>query len=197
MLTSVALLPLLAAAQLHVNGPMVGHVDMLEARIWMQCLGPCSASLAVWPAHAPDSVMHLPLQHSDAATAHTLTFVAGGLRPGTTYQYQPSVNGRALAFAEPLTFRTQPLWRWRTDPPEFTLAMGSCAYINEPAYDRPGRPYGDGYPIFDAIAAKSPDLMLWLGDNVYLREPDWGSRSGYLHRYTYTRSTPEIGRAHV
>jgi alkaline phosphatase D len=36
--------------------------------------------------------------------------------------------------------------------------------------------------------------MLWLGDNVYLREPDWGTWSGFLHRYTHMRSAPELQR---
>ena len=30
--------------------------------------------------------------------------------------------------------------------------------------------------------------MVWLGDNTYLREADWNSRSGILHRYTHTRA---------
>ena len=34
--------------------------------------------------------------------------------------------------------------------------------------------------------------MLWLGDNTYLREPDWYTRTGFLHRYTHTRSLPEL-----
>ena len=34
--------------------------------------------------------------------------------------------------------------------------------------------------------------MLWLGDNTYLRESDWNSRTGILHRYSHTRSLPEL-----
>ena len=33
--------------------------------------------------------------------------------------------------------------------------------------------YGGGFEIFDAIAAKKPDLMLWLGDNLYFQRPDF------------------------
>lgn len=181
-------------AQPPVNGPMVGHVDLMEATIWLQCTGPCVAALEVWPAEAPDQLTRVPEQQSQAHTAHVLEFAVGGLEPGRTYQYRPVVNGARVEFDEPLTFRTQPIWRHRTDPPELTVALGSCTYINQPEHDRPGKPYGDGYGIFDAIADQRPDLMLWLGDNVYLREPDWGSRSGYLHRYTHTRSNPELQR---
>jgi len=34
--------------------------------------------------------------------------------------------------------------------------------------------------------------MIWLGDNIYLREPDWNSKTGIFHRYTHTRSLPEM-----
>jgi alkaline phosphatase D len=36
------------------------------------------------------------------------------------------------------------------------------------------------------------DAMLWLGDNIYLRESDWDSRSGIYKRYTHTRLQPEL-----
>jgi alkaline phosphatase D len=70
--------------------------------------------------------------------------------------------------------------------------VGSCTYINEPIYDRPGAGYGSEYEIFQSIDTKQPNLMLWLGDNTYLREPDWYSRTGIFHRYTHSRSIPEM-----
>lgn len=190
------LVPLLAAiglsAQQPINGPMLGHVDMLAASLWMQCHGPCAARIEYWAEERPDSVLRTPVQDSDAQLAHALTFTLDGLVPGTRYAYRPVVNGKPVEVGQPLAFRTQPLWKFRSDPPDFTVALGSCNYVNEPAYDRPGTPYGGGYGIFGAIAAQRPDLMLWLGDNIYLREPDWGTWSGYLHRYTHTRSLPEL-----
>lgn len=183
-----------AVAQPRINGPMVGHVDLMEATVWLQCHGPCQAALQVWPVDAPDKVRHLPTRTSTASTAHALKFTVDGLEPGTTYRYQVSLNGVTVPFEEPLTFSTQPIWRFRTDPPPFAVALGSCTYINQTEHDRPGKPYGGGYEIFDAIAQQQPDVMLWLGDNIYLREPDFGSRSGYLHRYTHTRSAAELQR---
>lgn len=185
---------LLAAAQAPINGPMAGHIDLLAATVWMQCHTPCAARIEYWVEGRPDSVLRTEVQDSEARLAHAMDFVLDRLVPGNSYQYRPVVNGRAIDLGEPLAFRTLPLWKYRTDPPELTVALGSCTYINEPVYDRPGTPYGGGYGIFDAIARKRPDVMLWLGDNIYLREPDWGSRSGFLHRYTHLRSTPELQR---
>ena len=90
------------------------------------------------------------------------------------------------------TFQTQPMWRWRTDPPAMKIAIGSCAYINDPPYDRPGRPYGDGVEIFKAIADQKPDAMVWLGDNIYYREADWLSESGMRYRYAQNRELAEL-----
>lgn len=181
-------------AQVMINGPMPGYTDMQEATIWMQCQGPCSARLEYWAIDKPDSILRTPVQDSEASRAHAMDFIMDQVVPGTTYGYRPVVNGQVVDVGQPLSFRTQPLWKFRTDPPEFTMALGSCVYINEPKYDRPGTPYGGGYEIFNSIADKKPDLMLWLGDNIYLREPDWGTRTGFLHRYTHTRSTPEMQR---
>jgi len=90
------------------------------------------------------------------------------------------------------TFQTQALWQYRTNPPEFTFAAGSCVYVNQEQYDRPGTPYGGNYEIFTSIHEKSPDFMMWLGDNTYLREVDWNSMSGILNRYSHSRAVPEM-----
>ncbi len=188
------LLPAAMSAQVAINGPMPGHIDLTEATIWLQCHGLCSEQVEYWPTNDRSKAKTSDPKTSDPSRAHAMDLVLPDLLPGTEYTYR--IIGSAGAGAEPqqFTFRTQPIWKFRSDPPEFTMALGSCAYINEPEFDRPGGPYGGGYEIFDAIADKKPDLMLWLGDNIYLREADWGSRSGYLHRYTHTRSTPELQR---
>jgi alkaline phosphatase D len=109
------------------------------------------------------------------------------LETGTPYRYSVHPqNGRDVLASG--TFRTQAHWQYRTDPPTVRIAAGSCAYLNDGKYDRPGKPYGGGEEIFDAIAATTPDLMLWLGDNIYLRDPEWSSREGINRRYRYYRS---------
>jgi alkaline phosphatase D len=71
--------------------------------------------------------------------------------------------------------------------------MGSCAYINEPGTDREtGDPYGGQYQIFESIYERDPDLMLWLGDNVYYRETDFETRHGMIRRWTHDRQTPHM-----
>ncbi|MCB0795695.1 MAG: alkaline phosphatase family protein [Flavobacteriales bacterium] len=179
-------------AQTGFNGPMPCHVDMLEANIWMQCHAPCKAYLRYWPTDHADRVYRTTTLTAEPEEGNTLHFRLGDLEPGTEYSYVPFIDGAEAELDGPLRFETQQQWRYRSDPPDVTIALGSCAYINETAHDRPGTPFGGDYQIFDAIASKSPDMMIWAGDNVYLRDPDWGSWSGYLHRYTHARSLQEI-----
>jgi len=179
--------------------PMVGHVGLRNARIWIQAESDGVAHIECWSEASPqsggDKVLHSVSTTLESTSAHTATFDIGGLEPGADYAYRVIIDGKEVIEgidAAALRFRTQPLWQYRFDPPEFTVALGSCSYINEAEYDRPGKPYGGGYGIFNTIADSGPDLMIWLGDNVYFREVDWGSISGMQHRYSHMRQLPEM-----
>jgi alkaline phosphatase D len=148
--------------------------------------------LRYWPVDQPASSQLGPLVHTTAAADHIARVLLTGLRPGTRFNYELYLDGMLTPRPYKLAFQTQPHWQWRTDPPAFTVALGSCAYINEAVTDRPGTPYGSEYEVFTALAAQQPDLMLWLGDNTYYREPDWYSEAGMRHRFSHTRALPEM-----
>ena len=197
LLAFVLFLPLFATAQLTCQ-PMVGHTGLTNARIWVQGDGVAKVHLEYWAdslERSPQNTSaseHLLLSPSQG---HSAIFDLGNMEPGTQYRFRVFFGTEMAtqgADTAAMTFKTQPLWQYRFDPPPFKLALGSCSFINETAYDRPGRPYGGGYEIFDGIANENPDLMLWLGDNVYFREVDWASQSGILHRYNHMRSLPEL-----
>ena len=76
--------------------------------------------------------------------------------------------------------------------PTLRIAIGSCAYIKDPDYDRPGKGYGSDYQIFQIIAAHKPDAMLWLGDNIHYCEANWLSETAMRYRYAHGRSLPEM-----
>ena len=170
---------------------MLGYVEMVEAVVWIQTDVESSVSLRYWPIDdkTNSSTVTTTTLNAEARTAH---FLCAPLAPGVTYNYEIFIGEDAQSFDRPLQFTAQELWQWRSDPPTFTMAAGSCAYINEEKFDRPGTPYGGDYQIFESIVTKDPDMMLWLGDNIYLREPDWYTKTGYHHRYTHTRSCPEM-----
>ncbi|MEO6037111.1 MAG: alkaline phosphatase D family protein [Saprospiraceae bacterium] len=174
------------------SGPMLGYVDMFEALLWVQTKGPAEVSITYWDLEHADLPYHTASLRTAADNGFTAKLIADQLQPGKGYGYRIMLDGMAVTLPYPTTFKTQPLWQHRTDPPAFTVATGSCAYVNEPEYDRPGKPYGSDYQIFTSIAQQKPDLMVWLGDNLYYREPDWNTRTGMLHRYTHARSLPEL-----
>jgi alkaline phosphatase D len=174
------------------SGPMLGYSEMREVIVWMQTTAKGKIQLNYWDQILPNQIFKSEIVETDISTAFTAKIILSLLEPGKKYGYQVLLNEKPLLFPYPLEFQTQSLWQWRTDPPAFSIALGSCAYINDTPYDRPGKPYGSNYHIFESILAKKPDAMLWLGDNTYLRETDWNSRSGILYRYSHTRATPEL-----
>ena len=111
---------------------------------------------------------------------------------GATYDYRIVIDGKEQALAAPATFSTQDLWEWRKPPPDFEFLVGSCAYINDPEYDRPGEGYGKTTRTFELMAETGAEFMIWTGDNWYWREPDYSSISGLWYRPSHDRATPEM-----
>ncbi|MBC8112274.1 MAG: alkaline phosphatase family protein [Verrucomicrobia bacterium] len=182
----------LQAQNLLQSGPMVGYSEMKEVMLWVQTKTAASVKITYFEKDKPQprfETQTIKTEKQDGYTAHLL---ADQVIPGKKYTYELYINGKKIERSYPMEFQTQTLWQYRTDPPDFKFAAGSCTYVNETETDRPGKPYGDGYQIFTQIAKEKPDFMLWLGDNMYLREPDFYSWTGILHRNTHTRSLAEM-----
>jgi alkaline phosphatase D len=179
---------LLAATPAWAASIMHGFADMTSMTLWVQTDRAARVTVELHPEREPAKRRRV-----EASTRPDEDFAAAlrlaGLDPGTRYRYTVLVDGKPAV--EPGRFETQPLWQFRTEPPEFAVAFGSCHYLND-RFDRPGQPWGADYGIFDAIAAQSPDLMLWLGDNVYFREPEWTSPEAMSARYRAYRAHPAL-----
>lgn len=173
------------------SGPMIAHGEMKEVTIWLQTKK--EADCRIEYTSEPNSKKYsTKVEKAIEQNAFTVKCIADKVEPGKKYVYEVFINNKKQNFAYPLTFQTPALWQWRTDPPDLKIALGSCFYVNEEQYDRPGKQYGTNYEIVQSIANQKPDLMLWLGDNTYLREADYGSRTGIINRYTHTRSLKEL-----
>jgi alkaline phosphatase D len=196
--TATAVFFVLAAAAhaqgVLVSGPMLGYAAHRETVVWLETRGAKNLALDYWVAGQPET------KRTETAAAPPATpaggqvsqFRLGLLEPGTAYEYSLSIDGAKQPRAHPLAFRTQPLWEWRTPPPDFKFIYGSCAYINEEPYDRPGTPYGKGTGIFRHMAASGADFMVWGGDNWYYRETDFDSVGGLWYRASHDRATPDL-----
>ena len=175
-----------------LTGPMNGYSEMKEAMIWVQTDSEAEVFAVYSNTNSPEVKRRTNVGLTNKQTAFTARLIADTVEPGQRYYYEIFVNNTKAVIAYETSFKTPPIWRWRSDPPDFTLITGSCAYINQAEYDRSGKPYGGDYHIFSNMAKHNADLMLWLGDNIYLREPDWNSWTGIVNRYVHSRSVPEL-----
>ncbi|MBK8700593.1 MAG: alkaline phosphatase D family protein [Saprospiraceae bacterium] len=182
-------------AQMATNltgGPMVGYAATRESVVWVQTSGKADVKMKYWPKDFPSKANETSKVETKASHGFTAHLTATDLEPGTTYLYEIIINNKEIKARNEQQFKTLPIWKWRTDAPDFKFIAGSCFYINEEKYDRPGKGYGGEYDILGAMYKDKPDFMVWLGDNTYLREADWDSRSGVYHRYTHTRQVGEL-----
>jgi alkaline phosphatase D len=175
-----------------MSGPMVGYSEMFEVALWVQTKASAKVKFGYWEQGKPENKQFTDEAQTLKEKGYAITLIADKVEPSRKYDYEVYVNGRKIDRNYPLSFQTQVLWQYRTDPPNFKFAVGSCTFINEEAYDRPGRGYGGYYDIFASIVSQKPDFMIWGGDNVYYREPDWNTRTGMIHRNTHMKALPEL-----
>lgn len=173
-------------------GPMIGAVDFKEVKIWLQTEKAQAVFLKYRIKGSSSPFINTETITTSPQNAFTAVFIADRVQPGCEYEYEVFLGRKKAALNRPLNFKTQTLWQYRMDPPEFSFLAGSCVYINDSVSDRPGKPYGGDVQIFNAMAQHSADFMLWLGDNTYYREVDLNTRTGMLYRNSHTRKLPEL-----
>ena len=174
------------------SGPMVGYSTMQEVLLWVQTEERANVHFEYYEINNPKVKFSTDKIETEKKNGYVAKLIADQVIPGKKYKYEVYINNYKIERNYAMEFQTQELWKWRTDPPDVKFIVGSCSYINEPKFDRPGKPYGSNFEIFNSINKKKPDFMLWLGDNTYLREPDWNSRTGFIKRYSHTRAFPEL-----
>lgn len=173
------------------SGPMVGATEQTETQIWVQTTVPAMVTIRFWPVNQPAHARERHAQTLAAQAFLTAHIKLDQLLPNTRYQYEIKLNGQPYTVPYSTAFKTQPTGA-ALNPPPLRFAFGSCAYVNDPKTDPPNKVPGGEYHIYNAIKAKVPDLMLWLGDNIYYREPDFYSVSGMNQRYQHSRAQVDI-----
>lgn len=179
-----------------VSGPMLGYIEHREALIWLE-IRPFVKTVQVkyWLKGKPETAKTATLTPAAPSYGYVpIKIKLDNLEMGMTYDYEITLNNKKLTYDFPLQFKTRELWEWRRDAPDFSFLFGSCVYINDSTYDRPGRPYGRSPKIMETMANMPTDFMIWGGDNLYLREADYSSPSGVAYRYSHNFRTPEMLR---
>jgi len=170
-------------------GPMLGYADLREVVVWVQTAAPAEVAIR-FRADGADEEQTTETLTTKEESWLIAKFRITGLEAGTAYDYAVHVDGRRLSFDYPLRFTTQTFWQYRHDPPDIRFGIGSCFYVNDPPDDRPGKPYGGDHEILTAIDAANPEFFIWMGDNIYYREPDFISVDRLAYRSSHTRAHP-------
>lgn len=185
-----------------ISGPMPGNVDMRSAQVWVETKIPATVELLYWPKNNPASTKTALSAQNETQGFRTVKFTLNGLEPGTTYEYMLNTSKKNIQKKPHGELTTRANWMYREKMPDFSFLTGSCAYFNEPQYDRlfsdfiqldkPAVPYGGDLNIFQTMAKTPANFMLWLGDNWYTREVDYYSEYGLFYRAAHDRATPEL-----
>ncbi|HZH35991.1 MAG TPA: alkaline phosphatase D family protein [Flavisolibacter sp.] len=173
-----------------ISGPMLGPVEFREARVWLEVSSSVQTIQLVYSKRGQPQSLTIPYTGQLGKPFNPIQFHIGNLDMNTTYLYSFIVDGKASR--QQGSFTTKDLWQWRKPAPNFSFLAGSCAYFNEPAYDRPGKPYGGDSLIFETMARENAAFMLWLGDNWYTREVDYFSQWGLWYRAHHHRRQPVL-----
>lgn len=174
-------------------GPMLCDINHREAIIWLG-VTPVVNSIQIkcWKKDETIPAKTFSYKGTLGNDYNPLKMVLTNLDINTSYNYEIYLNNKKQQFPFPLSFKTKGVWEYRTAPPSFSFLFGSCAYINDPQYDRSGEPYGRDPRIFDSMGKNPSDFMLWVGDNMYTREADYDSRTGFYYRYMHDRKIPQL-----
>jgi len=172
-----------------VAGPMLGQVELRTAKIWIEVKPGTPVELWYWKKGNMAVARKLSENTSAKSWFSPITFDLVALDMNTTYEYQIITfnKGTKKPSKADGQFTTKELWQFRIPVPDFSFLAGSCAYVNEPVYDRP-QPYGKDSSIFESMAREKAAFMLWLGDNWYTREADFFSDWGLWYRASHDRS---------
>lgn len=182
----------LLAQEAIVSGPMLGQVELRTASVWAEIHPSVNGiGLRYWKDGTDKkSAKLITWKGAVGNEFNPVVFHIGGLDPATNYAYELETMWKGKMISKSGKFTTKELWQWRKPPPDFSFITGSCNYVNEPIYDRPGKPYGGDSSIFKAMAIEKANFMLWLGDNWYTRDADYHSNWGLWYRASHDRSIP-------
>ena len=185
-----------AGAATLAGGPMAGPATAERVGVWLMTDAPAQVQLEYWPHGQPDAAQRSAPVATHAERGHTARIELDGLQAATRYAYRVLVDGTAVELGDAPAFTTAPADPHA--PRELLIATGSCSYVPDPPFEVTQDAFGAGFEIFETLAAQRPDVMLWLGDNIYYRDSDLepaDEAAARMHqRWAATRSFAALQR---
>ncbi|KON81693.1 alkaline phosphatase family protein [Azoarcus sp. PA01] len=160
-----------ASAANLAGGPMAGPATAGRVGVWLMTDAPAQVQLEYWPHGRPDATRRSPPVAATAERGHTARVDLDGLLAATRYVYRVLLDGTPVELGEVPAFTTAPADPGA--PRELVIATGSCNYVPDPPHEVTQNSFGAGFEIFNTLAARRPDVMLWLGDSIYYRDDDF------------------------
>ncbi|HNP54930.1 MAG TPA: hypothetical protein PKK69_09930, partial [Ferruginibacter sp.] len=176
-----------------ISGPWAGNVEMRTATIWVEVTAAVqTVSVSYYPEGKKNEMQTVRTINQPDRDFYPVKINLTGLQFGTRYIYIVALDDQPVSTSFETAFTTKDLWQHRKPAPDFSFLAGSCAYFNEPVFDRPGKPYGGDSSIFSSMAKEKAAFHIWMGDNWYTREADYGSVWGLNYRASRDRSLPVL-----
>jgi alkaline phosphatase D len=119
-----------------VAGPMVGYCEMTEAVVWLQTSNSANVRMEYFDEKEPKIVYKTSNIITSKEDGFTAKLVADKITQGKKYVYSIFIDNKKQNLTYPTFFSSKKLWQYREDAPDFTVALGSCTYVNEPEVDR-------------------------------------------------------------
>lgn len=157
-----------------LHGPMLGNVTHDGASFWVRTVNEARVEITVTPETGITQQSETASGRTHSGSDYTTVVRVEGLNPNTLYSYSLSIDGKPVRVKDP-SFKTYPR---KGDTGKFRVAYGGGAgYV--PEHER----------MWLTIKERDPLAMLFLGDNVYIDDPE----HTLTHHYCYYRrhSRPE------
>lgn len=136
-----------------LQGPMVGSPGPSHFTVWVRASGAFPVTVEYSTDRDFETVIQGPTATARIEDDCCVTLRVEGVQPDTDYWYRLKYNGDADRYQHfPYRTRTAP-----AGAAEFSVAFGSCCRIQ----------FDADQPIWNAVREIDPDLMFWLGDNIY------------------------------
>ena len=160
-----------------LQGPMVGAPTATSISVWVRTSGTFNVELEVATRRDFADARRSAPMAANETNDYCVVPRMEGLTPATTYFYRLRLDG-ALDRYQPLPYHTRTAPRARAN---FRAAFGSCARLQIDTDQR----------IFTVVQALEPDLMFFLGDNIYA---DTGDPAAIADLYRRQREIATLER---
>ena len=121
-------------------GPMIGHVSMAEALIWVQTTGPSEVHIRYWDKKNSAALRMTAVVQTEKETAFVAKCIADEVQSDSSYNYEVWIDGEKVTprfrdgfrngDAIPLSFSTAKNWRFRENGHQiFDFTIGCNSFL--------------------------------------------------------------------